>query len=459
MPPIAPGRWPWVGSAPALLRRPTEYLRRARVARRHVRGGGIRLPTVLRVLGRGRAPPLCAARARGELRPRHVHARVQAQDPARARDRAAPPPPRSVRQPGGRGLPRESRASGRPRARGARLRGDVRGVHVGAPARASARPRLLCGGRGRLAASPRSARTAARPARHLGLVRAPVARAVRHRHRQADRAARDARHRGGDWRDPRRARAHGGASGRLPAADLGRVGGRTGRRARRAGRARRDDHPHGRAVEPLRRARVDARQRAAAPRAARAHRGGRRRAARALRERIDPHGAELAHAAPGAAPGRDPRRRARLSAPARHVPRDDALAEQLQRRTGPRRLRPRSLRGPAPVGQRAARGARAREHVRPRPALVPRAALLDLGDPRRAAAPGRAPSAHAALRARRAATAPARRGRARGAAVRFRTVRASPVGTLGGAPRSRGRPGRARAAPRLRAPAPRARCR
>jgi cytochrome P450 len=30
MPPIAPGRWPWVGSAPGLLRRPTEYLRRAR---------------------------------------------------------------------------------------------------------------------------------------------------------------------------------------------------------------------------------------------------------------------------------------------------------------------------------------------------------------------------------------------------------------------------------------------
>ena len=32
MPPIAPGRWPWVGSAPGLLRRPTEYLRRARAA-------------------------------------------------------------------------------------------------------------------------------------------------------------------------------------------------------------------------------------------------------------------------------------------------------------------------------------------------------------------------------------------------------------------------------------------
>jgi cytochrome P450 len=32
MPPIAPGRWPWLGSAPALLRRPTEYLRRARTA-------------------------------------------------------------------------------------------------------------------------------------------------------------------------------------------------------------------------------------------------------------------------------------------------------------------------------------------------------------------------------------------------------------------------------------------
>jgi cytochrome P450 len=30
MPPIAPGRWPWVGSAPGLLRRPTEYLRSAR---------------------------------------------------------------------------------------------------------------------------------------------------------------------------------------------------------------------------------------------------------------------------------------------------------------------------------------------------------------------------------------------------------------------------------------------
>ena len=30
MPPIAAGRWPWVGSAPGLLRHPTEYLRRAR---------------------------------------------------------------------------------------------------------------------------------------------------------------------------------------------------------------------------------------------------------------------------------------------------------------------------------------------------------------------------------------------------------------------------------------------
>jgi hypothetical protein len=40
------------------------------------------------------------------------------------------------------------------------------------------------------------------------IVRAPVARAVRDRDRQADRAARDARHRGGDRRDPRRARAH-----------------------------------------------------------------------------------------------------------------------------------------------------------------------------------------------------------------------------------------------------------
>ena len=32
MPPIAPGRWPWVGSAPSFLRAPTEYLRRARAA-------------------------------------------------------------------------------------------------------------------------------------------------------------------------------------------------------------------------------------------------------------------------------------------------------------------------------------------------------------------------------------------------------------------------------------------
>jgi len=32
MPPLAPGRWPWVGSAPALLRRPTAYLRGARAA-------------------------------------------------------------------------------------------------------------------------------------------------------------------------------------------------------------------------------------------------------------------------------------------------------------------------------------------------------------------------------------------------------------------------------------------
>src|SRR5262244_1730960 len=32
MPPIAPGRWPWVGSAPGLLRSPTAYLRRTRAA-------------------------------------------------------------------------------------------------------------------------------------------------------------------------------------------------------------------------------------------------------------------------------------------------------------------------------------------------------------------------------------------------------------------------------------------
>jgi cytochrome P450 len=31
-PPIAPGRWPWLGSAPGLLRHPTAYLRRARAA-------------------------------------------------------------------------------------------------------------------------------------------------------------------------------------------------------------------------------------------------------------------------------------------------------------------------------------------------------------------------------------------------------------------------------------------
>jgi hypothetical protein len=38
------------------------------------------------------------------------------------------------------------------------------------------------------------------------------------------------------------------------------------------------------------------------PELLREDRGRRRRAARALRERVDPHGAELAHAAPGAAP-------------------------------------------------------------------------------------------------------------------------------------------------------------
>src|SRR5687768_13035837 len=32
MPPIAPGRWPWLGSAPGLLRRPTAYLRRTRAS-------------------------------------------------------------------------------------------------------------------------------------------------------------------------------------------------------------------------------------------------------------------------------------------------------------------------------------------------------------------------------------------------------------------------------------------
>jgi len=32
MPPIAPGRWPWLGAAPGLLRRPTAFLQRARAA-------------------------------------------------------------------------------------------------------------------------------------------------------------------------------------------------------------------------------------------------------------------------------------------------------------------------------------------------------------------------------------------------------------------------------------------
>jgi hypothetical protein len=85
---------------------------------------------------------------------------------------------------------------------------------------------------------------------------------------------------------------------------------------------------------------------------------GRRRAARALRERIDPHGAELAHAAPGTATDRGARRRTRLSAPAGHVPGHDALAQQHERGARLDCVRPRPLRGPA-AAPRASRSPRA----------------------------------------------------------------------------------------------------
>src|SRR4029450_9626692 len=81
-------------------------------------------------------------------------------------------------------------------------------------------------------------------------------------------------------------------------------------------------------------------------------------------------------------------------------------------------------------------------HVRTRAPLVSRAALLDLGDPRGAAAPDRALRARGALRVRRSAPAPARGGRARGAALSRFVPEAALIRTVRGRTRSAVQQGR-----------------
>ena len=160
-----------------------------------------------------------------------------------------------------------------------------------------------------------------------------------------------------------------------PGADRG------GRRRRRAAAHRDDD-------EPVRRARLDARARAAAPRRAAPARGRRRRAARTVRARVDPARSALDHDAHRARAVRD-----RTTAPRRYrlepgivlatmVPLTNTTAAP-----GLDGVRSRPVGRPHACATKAQLPARElRHHVRPRAAPVPGAAVLALGDrPRRCA--------------------------------------------------------------------------
>jgi hypothetical protein len=91
--------------------------------------------------------------------------------------------------------------------------------------------------------------------------------------------------------------------------------------------ARRDDHPHGRAVEPVRRARLDARELLLRPGALAQVAAATTRCSSAARTSRSAWRRTRSRCARCCA-DRGPRRRARLSLAAGHVPRDDALAEQ-----------------------------------------------------------------------------------------------------------------------------------
>ena len=191
-------------------------------------------------------------------------------------------------------------------------------------------------------------------------------------------------------------------------------------RARRAGGARPDADPDGRAVEPVRGARLDAREPAAAPRRAGARRGRRRRRCSSARRtsRSAWRSARSPCAACCSRSRSRPRPASTGSRPACSSPRMLSV-NNAQRGARPRPLRPGPLPRPPAVGRGRAARARAGLDLRPRPPLLPGAALLDLRDPDRDPPPARA------LRARAALPSAAGRARGRSAASRARPVRAS----------------------------------
>ena len=359
MPPIAPGRWPWLGSAPGLLRHPTAYLERARSRLGDTFVAdvfGYRLFFVFSADGVRRLYALPEHEASFGLATftlvfRHkIPLEIAAGRRNRPHDLFGNQEVEGYLENLERAVDHELAALGE--------LGLVRGVRVGAPARTPARARQLGRRRGRDAASPRPAGPAFDRLDTSDSFVRPWRAVFAQRHGQAHRAPRRARDRGRDRRDPRRARAHRKAAGRLPRSDLGVVVRRARRRARRAGGARRDDHPHGRAVEPLRRARVDAREPAAAARrCSRASRPATTRCSSAcanesirmaqnsltLRQVLQPIEVHDGHP--------------RLSARAGRVPRDDALAQQHERGAGPRPFDPdhydgRRLSGGVPLAAR-----------------------------------------------------------------------------------------------------------
>ena len=155
----------------------------------------------------------------------------------------------------------------------------------------------------------------------------PAARPAPVTDRAAERAALAAA-RGRRRRPARRRRPR----GRLPRRDRPAVGRDRRRRAGRGRRRRRRAAPHRDDDQPVRRARLDARARAAASRRPRPHRGGRRRAARTQRARGDPARPALDHDALGPrAVRRSPTaRRATRSSPGA-IARDDGAAHEHDR--------------------------------------------------------------------------------------------------------------------------------
>ena len=304
---------PGIGAGLGLLRDPTRVLRARARARSATPSSSTPSAGDSSVCSRPRA---CAAlyalpEAQASFGARDLQPRVPAQGAARARRRAAATArttssanqevegylaaARARRC----ALARRARRAGRFEAFAfARRLGHRLGLGCWAGEEAAAR------------GAPRPADPALRPARHRRRVRPP---GEPLRDGRATRQARERRamhgHRGGARRDPRGGARRGPAR---PATSSTRSSPRwadaAAGRARDRHRARRDRDPPRRAVEPLRRARLDAREPAPPSRAPRARARRRRRLPRALRLRVDPPGAALAHAAPGAAPARARRR-------------------------------------------------------------------------------------------------------------------------------------------------------